>query len=77
MNAARRKQLDRALALLGQAKEIVSDVASEEQDAFDNLPEGIQDADKGQNMQQAADDLFLVESSFEELAEGIQAAQEQ
>jgi hypothetical protein len=44
MNKARRKQLQSIIIQL-------NDVTTEEQEAYDNLPESIQDSAKGQEMQ--------------------------
>lgn len=57
MNAARRKELSKAIDLIEQAKEIISAVAEEEREAYDNLPEGLQESEMGEKMNEIADDL--------------------
>lgn len=42
MNADRRKQLGEALSKLNDARIIIEQVRDEEQEAFDNLPESLQ-----------------------------------
>ena len=64
MNAARRRDLAlvalklRALATsLDEIKSDLQPVLEEEQEAFDNLPESLQDGDRGQAMQGALDTM--------------------
>ena len=61
MNAARRKELSKAIDLIEQAKEIISAVAEEEREAYDNLPEGLQESEMGEKMNEIADDLEYVD----------------
>jgi exonuclease VII small subunit len=68
MNKDRRKSLaealaliDQAEALLQQASEAVDEVRDEEQEAFDNLPESLQDGERGQQMQEAVSSLESVD----------------
>ena len=49
MNKARRKQLEKASALLSEAREIIESCRDEEQDAFDNMPEGLQQSERWRN----------------------------
>lgn len=71
MNAQRRKTLaalrDRMTDLQSQVTtlaEDLQDVCNEEQDYFDNMPESLQDGDKGQKAQAAID---LMENLISEL----------
>lgn len=71
MNAQRRKTLaalrDRMTDLQSQVTtlaEDLQDVCNEEQDYFDNMPESLQDGDKGQKAQAAID---LMESLIDDL----------
>jgi hypothetical protein len=77
MNKDRRKRLAEAVALLERAQEIVRTVAEEEREAFDNLPSGLQETEKGQKMEQAADDLDTaldgIEAARDEIQEVIDA----
>lgn len=64
MNNARRKELKRAVALAEEVKvnldlieEILGTCSEEEQECFDNLPESLQDGDKGGMMQEAIECL--------------------
>lgn len=51
MNKARRKKLGEAFDLVNSAKEILEDVREEEQEAYENLPESLQNSGKGEEMQ--------------------------
>lgn len=70
MNAARRKELSKAIDLIEQAKEIISAVAEEEREAYDNLPEGLQESEMGEKMSEIADDLEYVD--LDEVVDTIQ-----
>lgn len=59
MNAERRKKIERALDLLREA-------AEEERASYDNLPEGIQESERGQKMEETADALDEAVSSLED-----------
>lgn len=72
MNKERRKTLDKAIALLEEAKSLLEEVAREEQDAFDNMLEGLQQGDKGQAMEGAISEL---ESAFEGVIDAIASAE--
>ena len=57
MNAMRRKHLARAIQMIYDAQEIIEMVKEEEQDSYDNLPEGIQDSERGETMYENIDTL--------------------
>lgn len=76
MNNARRKRIDEAMKHLSLARELLETVRDEEQEAYDNLPENLQESERGQKMEEAVDsldtavsDLENVESSLEECKE--------
>ena len=66
MNKARRKELKKAYDLLVEASIIIEQMRAEEQDAFDNLPEGIQYSERGQQMEEYADMLDEIYSNIED-----------
>lgn len=51
MNRQRRKQIEKAFELIGEAEDILESTKSEEQDAYDNLPENFQYGERGEEMQ--------------------------
>lgn len=74
MNRIRRKslrtilgQMDELSTVLETVKEALQDVLNEEQEAYDNLPEGLQESDRGQQMQEYIDALGGVVDSLGEL----------
>ena len=76
MNKQRRQQLYDATAALDEAVAVIQDIHSEEDDAFNNLSEGLQCAKTGESMQEAMDKLddFVdkieaVKSEIEKFAE--------
>lgn len=77
MNAARRKEIkkitqefyDQLYELFGQYGEKLQAVLDGEQEAYDNLPESIQDSDRGEAMQGCIDQLESVIGSCEDTGE--------
>lgn len=74
MNRIRRKslrtilgQMDELSTVLETVKEALQDVLNEEQEAYDNLPEGLQESYRGQQMQEYIDALEGVVDSLGEL----------
>ena len=55
MNKMRRKELAKIIDLLSEAKEQLEAVRDDEEEAFDNLPESLQESECGQSMQNAID----------------------
>ena len=60
MNQARRKQIQQAI-------DILEDVACLEQEAYDNMPEGLQDSEKGDGMQEGLDNLDEAKGLLEDM----------
>jgi molecular chaperone GrpE (heat shock protein) len=58
---------------VNEIKESVEDLASEEQEKFDNMPEGLQNGSTGQSVQDAATAL---ESVIDNLSEAINAIEQ-
>lgn len=71
VGAQRRARRDEAVALLQQAQGILNDLAEEVRNAFEALPEGLQQSEQGQAKEQAADTLEesdrVVADTIEEL----------
>ena len=74
MNKNRRSKLREAKSLLGKAVSIVTDVRDDEQEAFDNLPEGLQESERFSKMEEAIDGLEDAISSIESASENIENA---
>jgi len=67
MNKTRRNQLKEAIKLLEHAMSVISAMADEEQEAFDNMPENLQDGERGEQMQDYISSLEDMSFSIEEL----------
>jgi hypothetical protein len=57
MNDARRKEIQRALTLIGEAKGILELALSQEQDDYDNMPEDLRSDDLGDRAEEVVDAL--------------------
>ena len=57
MNNARRKAIWAVVEELSGLIAPLEEIASEEQDAFESLPEGIKETERGEEMEQAGSDL--------------------
>jgi len=73
MNRERRKKLGEIIDQLGTLRDALDAVASEEREAYDNLPESLQESDRGCAMEEAADELDDICSEMEELKDRIQS----
>ncbi|WP_411752129.1 hypothetical protein [Serratia sp. (in: enterobacteria)] len=70
MNADRRKRLSDLFVKIEIIKGEVEDVRDEEQDAFDSMPEGLQQSERGQKSEMAI-------SCIEEIIDGLEKACDQ
>lgn len=73
MNKARRKSIQQIIDTLTDLKENVDLVREEEQEAYDNLPESLQESERGEamssaiyNLEDAMENIDLVTDSLEE-----------
>ena len=84
MNNQRRKQLagaieklEQAVALIEETKETVEFVNEEEQEAYDNMPESLQESERGQTIQENIDKLedviFNIESYIYEINDSVES----
>ena len=72
MNKARRKKLGEIIDQLENLREDLDAVASEEREAYDNLPESLQEGDKGCAMEEAADELDDICGELDDLRQRIE-----
>ena len=73
MNQMKRNILRKARSMLENASELVIQVRDDEQDSFDNLPEGIQESERGQKMEEAID---AMDSAMDSISEAIEHLEE-
>lgn len=76
MNAARRKEIEKARGLIEEAKQILEQAQSEEDDYYGNMPENMQQGDKGQKAEQAASELQEAVDSLDGVLGNIETATE-
>ena len=70
----KQKQKDKLNDLINKLEEIKAEVGnaqSEEQEKFDNLSEGLQQTERGQAIEQAANDLDEVVNSLQEACDKL------
>lgn len=72
MNKTRRKALKAIVEAIEEQKLKLAEVIDEESDAFDNLPESIQESDRGAAMEEGIDNLDDALESLDDLLELIQ-----
>ena len=75
MNKMRKKEIGRAIDLLSEAKEIIEDVQEQEQEYMDNMPESMQDGEKGMKVNEGLQALGDADMSCEEAIEHLQEIQ--
>lgn len=66
MNKQQRKELQGYVESLDEIKCAIEEMMDEEQDKFDNMPEGLQESERGEAMQEAIENLESASSSLEE-----------
>ena len=69
MNKQRRKWLENVSAMIERAKEELEQIRDEEQEAYDNIPESLQDSDRGNTMYENIDNLDTMASDLEDILE--------
>jgi len=58
---------------MNQASELLEQAKDEEQDSFDNLPEGLQGAEKGETMES---NVGILEAAFDNLTSAIEGLED-
>lgn len=76
MNRYRRKELDSIIKTLGALYYELEDLSSKETDAYENLPESLQQAQKGEMILEAADNINNACEAIEEVITFIENAME-
>ena len=67
MNNCRRKILLEAAELVSRAHSLVEDCAMEEQEYYENMPEGIQTGEKGERAEEVAGDLETLHEELDDI----------
>lgn len=71
MNNVRRKELRSIITEIENVKSRLDSVLNDEQDAFDNLPEGLQCSMRGEDMEEAIDAMESACDSLDEAIDGL------
>ena len=71
MNAKQRKELQGYANSLEEIKRAIEEMRDDEECKFDNMPEGLQESERGEAMQEAIDNLESASSSLEEAIDYI------
>lgn len=71
MNNERRKRIRSLIEKLSSDKELLEMISSEEEEAFDNMPEGIQESQMGENSQEAIELLGDALNSLDECIDSL------
>ena len=72
MNKQRRNRLQKVIDQLEKLNEELHDICSEEEEAYDNMPEGLQEAERGQQMYENIDVMSDMESEIEDWTNRLQ-----
>lgn len=74
MNNDRRDRIRKLISQLEGINSELQDILSEEQDAFDNMPEGLQQGERGEKAQEAISSLES--ASLEDVISNLESAVE-
>ena len=74
MNKARRKEIDAIIKRIDDIKTDVEGIRDEEQDYFDNMPEGFQMGEKGELAEAAANELEYAADGFDAIIDNLNEA---
>jgi division protein CdvB (Snf7/Vps24/ESCRT-III family) len=72
MNKETRKELEKVIEIINDLKEILTTVIDEEQSKYDNLPEGLQQAENGAKMEESVASLEEALSHLDEAIDSIE-----
>lgn len=77
MNAKRRKEIEKIISSLENVSERITALYEEESEAYENLPESIQDSERGDNMlaaSEALENAMEAASSIEDILDSLREA---
>lgn len=73
MTEQRLKNLNDCLSAIQGAHDVLEEVRDEEQDAYDNMPEGLQYSERGDMMQEAIDSLDEAVDAIDEVISNLES----
>lgn len=75
MNKSQRKTIDGWKESIKEIKSGIEEMQEEENDKYENLPEGIQDSDRGTTMYEGIESLEAAATSLDEALDNLSEAQ--
>ena len=66
MNKERRKRISDAMSAIGKIEELIQNILDEEQEAYENMPEGLQASENGMISEEAQENLDAAIEALEE-----------
>ena len=72
MNKEREKKITNAIKEIEIIKEKIEDILSDEQFAFDSMPEGLQSSERGMRSEECIDEMEDAINSLEECIESLE-----
>ena len=69
MNAQGRKEIAKHIASLEEIKNKLESMRDDEEEKYDNMPEGLQESERGEQMQEAIEALDI--DNLEEVIDGL------
>jgi hypothetical protein len=76
MNNQRRKEINLIIGELAELRSRLETVQSEEQEAYDNMPEGLQQSERGEKAEAACSLLDDAMGAFDEIENALNEAAE-
>ena len=76
MNKARREQIQNVIDALLDIKDSIDNICSDEQEYYDNMPDGIRDSERGEQAQSAISALESAGEAIDDVIPGLEEAQE-
>lgn len=67
MNNKRRKRILKLIDSLIEIQSEIANICEEEHESYDNLPEGLQDSERGEIMYDIIDDLTDMDTDFDNI----------
>lgn len=77
MNKQNRRDIEKLIEKLDEVKTDLEFMQDDEESKYDNLPEGIQDSDRGDAMQEAIEYLGYAVDSIDEAIDNLQTVVDQ
>ncbi|MGL4174181.1 MAG: hypothetical protein ACRCTR_08970 [Actinomycetota bacterium] len=76
MNKDRRRRIEEICGQLDTIREAIDELVDEEREAFDNMPESLQESERGQASEQAAGSLDSARDAVDEALGSLEEAAE-